>query len=467
VRPLSLQVRVSAAVIALLGIVVLVICASAHREFEEALFGHLDGESRAMSKMILEAAADAPNLEALDSEASAIAGTIQRRSEVRYWVWTDGEPGTFLTNDPAQEKPSELFQAILGEEPPGRAKSFCFGKFPGGYRIHWRRRTIRDKVVNVALGRISDRAFEESDEFYRVLVGLGGATILITAIATALLVRWGLRPITLTASRLQGVTAGNIGQSPFPDRRLPSELVPFSDALSDMLARLDGALTRQKQFTADASHELRTPLSVAKSSLQLAASRDREGSEYRRAIGEALDELARMEHLIRELLTLARLDEGASLPSPAPVRLDLLIARVGASLDADALSAGGRIIFGPLPSASVQGDENLLERMLHNLVENAIKYGPPRGDVRIALERGEDSAWLLSVHDEGGGLSPEDQENLFDRFVRLDHSRSRKTGGAGLGLAIAREIAQRHGGDIHIASAPESGTTVTVRLPGA
>jgi signal transduction histidine kinase len=232
-----------------------------------------------------------------------------------------------------------------------------------------------------------------------------------------------------------------------------------------MFGRLDKVLQQHKQFTCDAAHELRTPLAVVKSTLQATQMHERDANEYRRAIADALKDVARMEHLIEQLLVLARMDENSEHIAAAEVQLDVLLRELAEAYDQRIGRSGGKVILEEPPVAAVQGDLDELARLFSNVLDNAVRYGPSDGTISIALKCKPDSCATVCIHDEGGNIPPEALPHLFDRFYRVDHSRSSSTGGVGLGLAIAREIARRHNGDISIASEPGHGTFVCIRLP--
>jgi signal transduction histidine kinase len=328
---------------------------------------------------------------------------------------------------------------------------------------------LRESLAKNVLAAVAPEHYvaHEMHEYLRMLVTLGALLTVTGGIIVTLIVIWALRPIERTAARLRGVTHRNLGSERLEDLRAPSELAPFISALSDMLARLNRVLEQQRQFTADASHELRTPLALAKSTLQAARGRDRDPAEYRRAIDETLGDLERMQRLMGQLLVLARLDEVAGLPEAADVPLDGVLQRLAADHAAEAAERGCRIAVDAVKPATVRGSEDQLSQLFSNLIENAIVHGPAGGTVRLTLSADTDGHCTVCVHDEGGAIPAQAIPRLFDRFHRADPSRSRATGGAGLGLAIAREIARRHGGDIEIASSPAAGTQATVRLPSA
>jgi len=305
----------------------------------------------------------------------------------------------------------------------------------------------------------------EMAEFLKVLLVEGACMVIGGTVLGTLIVLWGLRPIRRTADRLRGITHRNLGRERLEDVRAPSELGPFIASVSEMLARLNQVLERQRQFTADASHELRTPLALAKSTLQAARTRPRDPAAYRQAIDETLGDLDRMERLMCQLLVLARMDESDRAPEAADVPLDAVLARVAAEGGAAAVQAGSRVVLEAAPPLRVRGSEEQFVQLFGNLVENAVVHGPPGGPVRILLSDEGNGRCAVCIHDEGGAIPPEVLPHLFDRFYRSDASRTRTTGGAGLGLAIAREIARRHGGDIVITSSPATGTRVVVSLP--
>ncbi len=166
-----------------------------------------------------------------------------------------------------------------------------------------------------------------------------------------------------------------------------------------------------------------------------------------------------MGEMVEELLAMARLDEAPEGPGAEEFDLSELAEEL-----AGALGQEGRVTL-DLQPARVRGDRPQVRRLLSNLVENALRHGPAGGTVTVSVGPAEEGTAQVRVHDEGGGIPPEALPHLFDRFYRTDQSRTRATGGVGLGLSIAREIARRHGGDIAVTSRPQEGTTFVVRLP--
>ena len=293
---------------------------------------------------------------------------------------------------------------------------------------------------------------------------LGGSLILGSVVAVMWTVRCGLQPIDMTAERLKDIKYPNVGEVIFDDKKIPKELRPFAEALNDMFSRLNRTLRQQKQFTSDAAHELRTPLALAKSTLQVAQMNQNDASEYRQAIADVLKDVSHMEYLTEQLLILARMDETNEHIATAEVQLDVLLGELAENYGEKMERSGGKVILEEPPATTVRGNLDELLRLFSNVIDNATKYGPSSGTVRITLERDSDSYATVRIHDEGGNIPAAALPHLCDRFYRVGHSRSRSTGGAGLGLVIAREIARRHNGDITITSNPSSGTLVCIHL---
>ncbi|HUU16290.1 MAG TPA: HAMP domain-containing sensor histidine kinase, partial [Sedimentisphaerales bacterium] len=338
------------------------------------------------------------------------------------------------------------------------------GRSGDEYRAVWMRHTIDERIVNIVVAGSSHFTFHELREFLHSFLILGASLIIGSVVAVMWTVRCGLRPIDTTAKQLQEIEHPNVRKAVFDKKKVPKELRPFVEALNDMLDRLNSVLQRQKQFTSDAAHELRTPLAGVKCTLQAAQMHQRQPDEYRQAIHNTLEDVARMERLIEQLLILARMEEAGGQTATVHVELDVLLGELAEIHDEKARQAGGKVILAESSAAIVRGDLDELARLFGNVLDNAVRYGPSGGTVSIALRSGPDGYVVVSIHDEGGNIPPDAIPRLYERFYRVDHSRSSSTGGTGLGLAIARQIARRHNGDVSITSSPDSGTLVSIRL---
>ena len=235
-----------------------------------------------------------------------------------------------------------------------------------------------------------------------------------------------------------------------------------------ILRPVEEAWDQQRRFVSDASHELKTPLAVILANAQILETAEGVPEDARRWARSTAEEAKHMKGLVEDLLTLARADEQrASGERAAAERVDLSALVDGCALEFDAVAfeRGCSIESSLEPGLSVVGDPSQLGRLVRTLLDNATKYAARGTEVRVALAR-EGRRCRLAVTNLGDVIAPEDLEHLFERFYRTDRARERQPqGGFGLGLAIARSIAEAHGGTIGAASSPEEGTTFTVLLP--
>jgi len=251
-----------------------------------------------------------------------------------------------------------------------------------------------------------------------------------------------LRPTGEITAQAEAISAGTLSEriTAHADVEEFSRLVTV---LNRMLDRLDGAFQVQRQFTADASHELRAPLTVLKGDIDVALKRERSAAEYRETLLRCREEVERLARLATDLLVLARADAALPLEHAADLDLAGLVARVTARLESAAAARGIRLLTRCTP-VHLTGDERLLERVVGNLLDNAVKHSPAGGVVRVDLEQDSERA-VLTVRDEGPGIPTGHVTHLFTRFFRGDPARQSREG-TGLGLAIARAGAEAHGG---------------------
>ena len=275
--------------------------------------------------------------------------------------------------------------------------------------------------------------------------------------------RRALAPVTRMAEQARQITH----RSPSFRLEAPAsgdEVGSLAAAFNDLLARLDGALRAQRRFMADASHELRTPLSIVRSAADVTLSREtRAEAEYREALGVVAEHARRLGRMVDDMLTLARADAGGLTLEARPLYLDELVE--DCARDARVLAGERGIeVCCPLSSEALfDGDERLLRQMLMNLLDNAVRHTPAGGRVTVRLAA-EAARFEISVRDEGPGIPPGEEERIFERFVRTEAGRGRP-GGAGLGLPIARCVAEAHGGTVLLATRGPGGSTFLARLP--
>ncbi|NBV22318.1 MAG: HAMP domain-containing protein [Proteobacteria bacterium] len=242
------------------------------------------------------------------------------------------------------------------------------------------------------------------------------------------------------------------------------ELARLARTFNELLDRLEAAHTTQQRFLADASHELRTPLTVLRGEIEVALRRERTGEDYREVLQSAREEIERLSKLTENLLALARADAGEGVAAREQVDLSALCQEVARKLAGLSGLAGVTITVSAPTPAVVHGDSVALERVLANLVENALRYSP-RGEGVTLTVATESGAAVVRVRDTGPGIPAEHLPHLFERFYRVDKARSREFGGAGLGLSIVEALVTAHGGKVSVASEVGQGTEFCVRLP--
>ena len=269
-------------------------------------------------------------------------------------------------------------------------------------------------------------------------------------------------------------TARSIGETDLSRRinlESKDELGELASTFDNMLARLQAAFERQRQFVADASHELRTPLTIVNLETSRALEARRSPQEYERALRVIHSENDFMSHLVNDLLTLARMDNGQVALEKVPLDLSDVAVDGIDRLTPLAARKDVKLETGDLPETRVLGDRQSLLQMVSNLIENAIKYTEGE-DKKVRIETGvtDGYAWVR-VSDNGPGIAPEHLPHLFDRFYRVDKARARALDeetesptGSGLGLSIIQWIAQAHGGEVHVESAPGDGSSFEVRF---
>jgi heavy metal sensor kinase len=286
---------------------------------------------------------------------------------------------------------------------------------------------------------------------------------LVTGLGGLFLADRALRPIDSITRTAQAISGSDLSRRigrPGP----PDEVGRLAATFDSMLDRLQAAFGRERRFTADASHELRTPLAALKGCIEVTLSRQRTVEEYQATLHDLEREADRLIRLCSDLLLLARLDQGR-LPRPVEI-LDLgdllgaTVEQVRPLAEARGLALVERLPEGLL----IRGDMDHLIRLFLNLLDNAIKHTPRGGQVSVGAERLAGEV-RVTISDTGPGIAAEHLPHLFERFYRVEAARSRDSGGAGLGLAMAYEIAAWHGGRLDVASEVGAGTTFTVRLP--
>ena len=318
------------------------------------------------------------------------------------------------------------------------------------------------EVAEIGVGESAASVARAQSGVARTFLFAGTAT-LIAAIALGFFFASRLsRPLRRMAGTAAEVTAGDLSQR-IGSTGPQDEVRVLADAFDRMLDRLENAFARQRGFVADASHELRTPLTVIRGQLEVLARQADVTPEDVRHVEEVVrTEVVRMERLVEDLLLLARADEG-ELVRPSPLDVAPFVTEL---FDALTLTAERTFELGEVPAGTLLADEDRIAQVVRNLARNAVEHTGPDGLVRLTVRaRGRDRL-EFALEDDGPGIPPDQRDRVFDRFHRTDSARARRTGGAGLGLAIARAIVEAHGGAISAGSSPEGGARVAFVLPG-
>jgi heavy metal sensor kinase len=315
-------------------------------------------------------------------------------------------------------------------------------------------------VVAESLNVITDslrslrRSFYAGVPLILVLASLGGY----------FLARKSLAPMALMNEQTRAITAGNLS-SRLDVANPRDEVGRLATTINALLARLDAAFQEQQRFIADSSHELRTPVTVIRTEAEVALERERDPKEYQASLALIRDEAERLSRIVEDLFILTRQAVESRGLKRETIQLTDLVRDCARAAQVLAAKKGLRFDFqSTIPEIWLDGDDELLKRLLLNLLDNAVKYTPTGGEIRLSLVARNGDA-RITVKDTGVGIPVEDQPRVFDRFYRVDKARSRAVGGAGLGLSIARWIVEAHNGTLSVESKPGSGSTFTVGLP--
>jgi two-component system OmpR family sensor kinase len=323
---------------------------------------------------------------------------------------------------------------------------------------------LRDgrRVATLGVGEPAEGVSRAQSGVARTFLFAGTATLLAALVLGFAFATRLSRPLRRMATTAAQVRAGDLSKR-IGSRGRQDEVRVLADAFDRMLDRLENAFERQRGFVADASHELRTPLTVIRGQLEvLARQREVSPADVRHVDEVVRTEVVRMERLVEDLLLLARADEGELL-RPTALELRPFVTEL---FDALTLTAERRFELGDVPDGTLRADEDRLAQVVRNLARNAVEHTAPDGLVRLRVTV-RPRGWIeIAVEDDGPGIPPPQRDRVFDRFHRLDSSRTRGKGGAGLGLAIARAIVEAHGGRIVAGASPEGGARVAFALPG-
>ncbi len=396
----------------------------------------------------------APPQQNADRHNPPLPGVTLAPSTVQQWLIT--RPTYLLANDNLGQRELVVLQPIVLWD-----KSAASNIDPSTSLVGYRKALLQLSVPTTLI--------DQSIATTRLVLIFGILAALGIAVALTLpLINLALRPLVEMEHVSARIAAGALSLR-LTEPAARDEIGRLARAFNSMVARLEAAFARQKRFVADVSHELRTPLTGLGGSLEILLLGATTGDEEtaHRLMSGMYAEVERMQRLVADLLALTRLDEGRLNLHLTTVEVSPLLADVCMQMQSQ---VHGQSLTYQVPPGlpALRGDADQLHRVLLNIVENALKFTPAGGCVELRAANEKQGWVMLEIQDTGSGIPPEALPHAFERFYRADSSRTRQSsqiGGSGLGLSIARELVEAHGGTIAISSSVGQGTTVTLRLP--
>jgi heavy metal sensor kinase len=386
---------------------------------------------------------------------------VQRAT--RFYQIYDGKTGKLLLQSDTLEPLGLTFT-------PAEVKSFRDEPRLHDIQTDYGRVRLTNSVITNAPGETyllqvgaSLKAMDDAlRRFLQLLLWTVPAGLFVAILAGRWMSTIALGPLLKFAEASRHIDVTNLRQR-LPVRGVRDELDDVAHAFNETLARVEDAVGEMRQFSTALAHELRTPIAALRGEIELAAMKPDSGEAYRRTAASQLEELDRLKRLIDQLLTLARAESGQIPLSRERVDLGMLAASAVDQVELVAQASGLELTCDTAPGVLVNGDAEWLERLLLNLLDNAFKFTPRGGRVRV-LVSGAGSQAFLEVSDTGIGMPPDVLPHVFERFYRADPARSSSARGVGLGLSLVKWIADRHDGAVQASSGPGQGATFRVYL---
>jgi two-component system OmpR family sensor kinase len=383
--------------------------------------------------------------------------------------------GALLTS--SQDLPNEAvhagllssapFQRLLADSGGADHLFRNMGGGHSGYRAFIRKFPLKGETYTLVILQSLHAQREMLEEVRATFAWVIPVAIVLASAGGYFLARKSLAPVVAMSSQAGRISAENLHER-LPVQNARDELGHLAASFNELLERVDQSFERQRRFMSDASHELRTPAAILRGESEVALSRtERSAEEYRESLAVLHAEAQRLTQIVEDLFTLTRADAGQYPLSIQAFYLDELVAECTHAARSLALAKQITLTCEMPEELPIRADETLLRRMILNLLDNAIKYTPAKGRVTLTCERAG-SEYALSVTDSGPGIPLELQQRVFERFFRADNARTRSEnddGGAGLGLSIARWIAEVHHGRLIVGRSDSSGSTFTALLP--
>lgn len=334
------------------------------------------------------------------------------------------------------------------------------------HRLAIRRLSIppSDTIYVVVVGSSLEPTDEELESLREVLAYVVPIALALAGAGGWFLARQTLAPVVAMAERARKIGVEDLSAR-LPVANPRDELGQLADTFNDLLNRLEASLIQQRQFMADASHELRTPVATSRTAAAVALQQPhRNEDEYRETLDIIEQQTTRLTRIVEDMFTLARADAGSYPVRRTLMYLDEVVDDVVRAARVLADTTQVSIELAAIESASFSGDEELVRRLIGNLLDNAIRHAPPCTAVKVDLNR-EHERYVLWFTNQGEGIPPQIQPHIFERYVRGDDARTSASGGAGLGLPLARWVARTHGGDVTLVRSSHEGTTFAAVLP--
>jgi heavy metal sensor kinase len=382
----------------------------------------------------------------------------------RYFQIYDGKDGRLLVQSQAVE-PLGLRLAA------GKVWKFLEEPKPYDIQTAYGRFRIFNSVISppsggrylLQVGASLDRMDAALRRYVQLMLVRALPTVFLTLVAVWWMTRRAMTPLTTLAMEARRVNIGTLYRR-LPTRGTGDQLDAVAAAFNETLASLENAVGEMRQFSSALAHELRTPLAALRGEMELALLRAPSEADWRTSAASQIEEIDKLTRMVNHLLTLARAESGDIPLARHPVDLAALVTTVTEQLEPVAQARDLNLQCVVSQPVTVIGDSGWLERLLLNLLDNAIKYTPPRGNIRVDVSRDDNHA-RVDVRDTGVGIPAGAVPHVFERFYRVDLSRSRDVEGAGLGLSLAKWIVDRHKGRIEVHSEPGEGSTFTIWLP--
>jgi signal transduction histidine kinase len=381
------------------------------------------------------------------------------------WVqlWTgDGRLRLFETNDAQRHRvPRAVTLLNIPDDDQGRSASLPIQDEAGTIRILARRLPIRDQAFILQVGRSEAAMRRDLRDLALVLILGFPVAIAVAGLGGYALAQRALMPIERMTERAQHITAERLGDR-LPVHNPDDEMGRLAAVFNETLARLEESFEQMRRFTADVSHELRTPLTAIRSVGEVGLRGHRDEQGYRTIIGSMLEEADRLAILVNRLLTLSRAETASPRTPREPLNLSQLAEDVAMQLGVLAEEKRQPLVIDSPAPVHVIGDRHAVRQAVINLVDNAIKFTPPQGTIRLVL-RSDGDGGRLDVIDSGPGIPPGARDRIFDRFFRAASGES----GTGLGLSIAKGAISSSGGRLTLEASSDAGSTFRIWLPRA